>query len=235
MLPEDQATHDAWSVPGDLARVIAATDPMPSPPPDNMFPGYLEDAKGRLVPVAQVKAEDKLEDQLVGTIMDYATALSAQIARFKGHCFDDIGAFMALLAEQYGGKRGGRKGNMTFTSFDGTMKVQVQVADRLSFGPQLQVAKGLIDECIADWSDGSRAEIRTLVDHAFNVDKEGQISREAIFALRRVEIDDGRWRGAMQAITDSIRVIGSKTYIRFYRRETPQGGWQAVTIDLAQA
>ena len=124
---------------------------------------------------------------------------------------------------------------MTFTSYDGTMKVQIAVADTLVFGPELQIAKGLIDECIAEWAEGSRAEIRALVEHAFRTDKEGQVSREAVFSLRKIDIEDERWKSAIQAINDSIRVQGSKTYLRFYRRARPTDRWENVTIDLASA
>lgn len=195
--------------------------------------GYLQDAKGRLVPDHLVKPVDRLEDQLVRKCMGYADELNRQIARFKGHTFDDVAAFMDLLAEQYGQAKGGRKGNVTFTSFDGCFKVQVAVQDHIDFGPELQVAKQLIDECIEEWAAGSRDEIRALVNHAFEVDKPGQVNREALFALRKIDIDDERWRQAQAAITDSIRVTGSKTYVRFYRRPTPEDRWQAVTIDLA--
>jgi Protein of unknown function (DUF3164) len=197
--------------------------------------GYMMDSKRRLVPENLVKPELKLEDQLVRKLVDHGTNLSAQIARFKGHCYDDIATFLQLLGERYGGTKGGAKGNMTFTTFDGCLKVQVAVADHLEFGPELQIAKELIDGCIGEWAEGSRDEIRALVNHAFRVDKEGQVSRDAVLALRNVEIDDDRWRNAMQAITDSIRVVGSKSYIRIYRRDTPEAAWKAVTIDLASA
>ncbi len=196
---------------------------------------YMRDAKERLVPLAQVSQVDQLEDQTVRKILDYAAELNAQISRFKGHCFDDVGAFMALIAEKYGASKGGAKGNITLTSFDGCAKVQIQVSDNLTFGPELQVAKTLVDECIAEWAADARAEIRLLVEDAFRVDKEGLVSREAIFRLRRIEIDDERWRRAMDAITDSIRVVGSRTYMRFYQRPSPRDSWKAVTIDLASA
>lgn len=197
---------------------------------------FMTDAKGRHTPIGLVKDADKLEDQLVRKMLGYSGDLSAQIARFKGHCFDDVGAYLDLLAEKYGWRpKDGAKGNMTFTTFDGCMKVQIAVADTLVFGPELQIAKGLIDECIAEWAAGSRAEIRALVEHAFRTDKEGQVSREAVFSLRKIDIEDERWRGAIQAINDSIRVQGSKTYLRFYRRSRPTDKWVAVTIDLASA
>jgi hypothetical protein len=39
------------------------------------------------------------------------------------------GDFDALIAQEYGAKIGGAKGNRTYQSFDGLMKVQVQVAE----------------------------------------------------------------------------------------------------------
>jgi len=195
--------------------------------------GYMKDAKGRLWPQDTVKETDKLEDQLVAKIMEYADDLSAQIARFKAHTFDDVSTFMDLLAEKYDTKKGGAKGNVSFTSFDGLTQVRVQVQDYITFGPELQIAKDLIDECINEWSEGSRDELRALVNNAFNVDKQGQVNREALFRLRRLSIEHDKWKKAMDAINDSIRVAGSKTYVRFYRRKSAEDRWTAIPIDLA--
>ncbi|QPC44491.1 DUF3164 family protein [Kaustia mangrovi] len=196
---------------------------------------YMPDAKGALVPVETIKPAVKLEDELVRKIHGYAAELSAQIARFKGHCFEDLGSFEALLAQEYGATKGGVKGNKSFMTFDGTRKVSVQVSDLIEFGPQLQVAKSLVDECLAEWSEDARSEIRAIVTRAFNVDKEGQINRAELFMLLRMEIEDARWQQAMQAIRDAIRVVGSKVYIRFYERDRPDDQWRAITIDLAKA
>lgn len=194
---------------------------------------YMQDAKGALVPLSAVKPVDKLMDETVRKMVAFARDLSAQIARFKGHCFDDLGSFQALIAQEYGAKVGGQKGNVQLTSFDGCMKVQFQVADNITFGPELQAAKQLVDVCLNEWSATSHDHIRAIVGRAFNVDKEGRINRAELFMLMRVEIADERWKAAMTAIRDSIRVIGSKTYIRFYERPAPDAAWQAVTIDLA--
>lgn len=196
---------------------------------------YMPDAKGNLVPVETIRPADKLEDETVRKVMGYARELSAQIARFKGHTFDDLGAFEALLAQEYGGSKGGAKGNKTFMTFDGLMKVSVQVQDYIDFGPQLQVAKGLIDECLNEWAADSRPEIRAIVTRAFNTDKAGKINRAEIFMLLRLDIEDSRWGKAMEAIRDAMRVVGSKTYVRCYERAEIDAPWQAVTIDLAKA
>lgn len=223
---------DGFRVPDRMGLDVALPAPAVEVPE-----GYKADSKGRLVPEKSIRPVELLEDQTVRKIIGYALELSAQIARFRGHVYDDCNTFMSLAEESYGvTKRGARgKGNVTFTSFCGLMKVQLAVADRLAFGPQLQVARELFDACIADWSEGAREELRVLVDSAFEADKVGQVSRDAVFRLLRVSFDDDRWQRGQEAIKDSIRVIGSKSYCRFYVRSTPEAGWQAVTIDLAAA
>jgi hypothetical protein len=196
---------------------------------------YMGDGKGGLTPVDLIKPQHLLEDETVRKIIGFAAALSAQVARFKEHTFDDIGAFEALLAQEYGAGLGGAKGNKTLQSVDGLFKVQVQIADHIDFGPELQIAKGLVDECLNEWSSDARAEIRAIVTRAFNTDKAGQINRSEIFMLLRLEIEDERWLRAMKAIRDSMRVVGSKTYVRCYMRARHDAPWQAITIDLAKA
>lgn len=196
---------------------------------------YLEDAKGKLVPVDLVKPADRLEDEMVRKVMGFAEDLNAQIARFLGHTMEDIGSLVALLDQEYGVAKGGAKGNATFTTFDGLMKVQVQRADLVEFGPQLQSAKKLIDEYLNELTSDSVPEIQTIITRAFNTDKEGQVNKAELFRLRRLDITDERWTRAMAAISDAVRVIGSKEYVRFYRRDRQDARWAAVTIDLASA
>lgn len=196
---------------------------------------YLRDAKGNLVPVETVKATDLLMDETVRKITGFARELSDQIGRFKGHTFEDVNALQALFRQEYEAPLGGAKGNITLTTFDGCQKVQVQVADLIEFGPELQAAKALIDECLVDWSADSHAALRALVSRVFSVEKEGHINRAELFMLMRFEIDDERWVSAMKAIRDSIRVIGSKSYVRFYERDAADEAWRPISIDLARA
>lgn len=196
---------------------------------------FMINAKGGLDPIGNVKEQYQLEDQTVRKCIAYAREASARLSRLKTNTFADLGALDALLAEKFGAKIGGRKGNRTYQSYDGLMKVTVQVSDQIVFGPELQVAKSLIDECLNEWSAGSRPEIQAIVTRAFNTDKEGQVNRSDVFMLLRLEIGDPRWNNAMDAIRSAIRVTGSKEYIRFYERAGINDEWQAITIDLARA
>ena len=195
---------------------------------------FMRDAKGNLIGLGQIKPQRILEDEMVRKVMRFAMDLSAQIGRFKGHTFEDLAAFQSLLEQQYGAKAGGPKGNVTFSTFDDSMRVEVKIADQIAFGPELQAAKRLVDECLKEWGADSHEALRSLVNRVFSVEKEGQINRGELFSLLAMEIEDKRWQSAMDAIRDSIRVIGTKAYLRFRIRDE-QGALSTVTIDLAAA
>lgn len=194
---------------------------------------YRTDTQGRLVPESMIKPIDIARDELVREMTAKARALHLTISKFKASVFNDINAFVELSAESYGVKWGGKKGNITLYSFDGSIKVQVAIAESVSFDERLQVAKQLIDECIKDWAQGSRAEIQVLVQSAFQTDKEGKINTGRVLALRRLEITDPKWQTAMRAIGESLQVSGSKEYVRFYERVGNTDQYRAIPLDIA--
>ncbi|MEY4591521.1 MAG: hypothetical protein RIR18_416 [Pseudomonadota bacterium] len=195
--------------------------------------GYLEDQQGRLVPIGTVKPIDIERDKLVREIVEKAKVVSGNIGQFKVDVFGDIAAFVQLSAEQYGASIGGKKGNVTLLSFDGKFKVQRAIAEHVTFDERLQAAKGLIDECINDWMQGSSQNIQVLVNNAFQVDKEGNINVGRVLSLRRLEIEDDRWNRAMKAIGDAVQVVGSKSYVRVYERIGDSDQYAPIPLDVA--
>lgn len=194
--------------------------------------GYMENAQGHQVPLEQVKEIDKLRHELVMEKVAKFKLMRTALTDLKAEIMADMGAFIALSAEKYEVKIGGNKGNVSLLSYDGKYKLVRQMAEDITFGEQLQAAKALIDECLRDWTQGARSELRALVDQAFQVDKEGNLSTTRILGLRRLEITDGRWLRAMQAIGDSIQVTGTKPYVRVYERGE-SGAYSAVPLDIA--
>ncbi len=196
--------------------------------------GFMQDAAGRLVPVANIKPEHLLEDEMVRELHAHATAHRAALAGFKEGAFSKVRAFMEILAQQYGSARGGAKGNVKFTSFDGTLSVQLAVGEYISFGPELQIAKQLVDECLRSWTEGANDNLRAIVNDAFQVDREGKVNPDRILSLRRLQIQDETWQRAMTAIGDAVRTTRSKEYIRFYAREAPEKDPVLVPLDIAK-
>lgn len=227
---------ERWDVPALLAQLdrhLEMARPENEPAPVTPPAGYRADAKGRLVPERNIPDGELLEDQTVRVVMAFAVDLANQIARFRANTTADMLSLLDALSEQYGQVKRGRKGNWSAQSYDGRLKVVIQRQERIDFGPELQVARDLIGECIAEWSDGARDELRLLVQHAFEPDQRGNLNREAILKLRRTAIEDPRWTAARQAIGDSIRVVGARNYLRFYWRAAPDAAWRAAPIDIA--
>jgi hypothetical protein len=193
---------------------------------------YLEDAKGKLIPLSQVPDDHRMRDGLVREKIAKVEGLQKQLRDFKIEVMADIQAFIQLSAERYDVSVGGTKGNVTLTTVKGDMRMMRQVSENLAFDEKLIAAKALIDECIIEWSAGSRPEIQTLVQDAFQTDQSGKISTGRVLGLRRLQIADEKWKRAMEAISDSIHVQDTKAYVRFQRR-TDTGRWETIPLDLA--
>jgi len=196
---------------------------------------YWRDAKGNLTPAELEKEIDKARDALVHEWVERGRDLSKAISHFKEGIFGDVQAFIELSAEKYGAKVGGNKGNVTLFSYDGKYKIQRAINESLQFDERIQAAKVLIDECLNEWSEGSRPELKALIERAFNVDKEGNLNTSRILGLRRVEIQDSRWQNAMQAISESVQVVSSKAYVRLYERVGETDQYVPIALDVAGA
>jgi len=206
---------------------------MSKPHKEQIPEGYKKDAKGKLVPVDMIKDIDKQRDALVIDLINEAQKQHEALAKFKGDAMTKIQNFIDASGKKYGVKMGGNKGNVTLLSFDGRFKVQRQISEYLIFDERLQVAKELIDKCIHEWTEGSRSEIRVLINDAFQVDKEGKVSTTRILGLKRLDIKDRKWKKAMQAISDSIQVSGSKSYVRVYERVGDTDQYKPISLDMA--
>ena len=196
--------------------------------------GYMKDSKGRLVPIEQVKEIDQLRNDLVIELVEAAKQQSDTLRESRLQAMRDVDAFVSLSADKYDIKYGGQKGNITLTSYDGRYRVVKAIRDQVSFDERILIAKEMIDGCIKKWSSGSRSEIRALVSDAFQVDRTGRLNIGRILHLRQLDIIDPDWRKAMDAISDSVQFLDSKSYIRFYER-TEHGGYIQIAMDLASA
>lgn len=197
--------------------------------------GYWQDASGNLVPIAKVKDIDKERHHLVGSLAKKAKDMAQALRQFKLDTMSDVAAFVSLSADQYGLQLGGEKGNVTLVSFDGKYKVVRAISESLAFDERLQVAKGIIDECVHLWAKGANKNIQALVNHAFQVDKAGKVSTGRVLGLRQLKIEDPKWAQAMEAIADSMKATGSKAYIRFYERDEATGEYVAIPLDVSAA
>lgn len=179
---------------------------------------YRQDARGNLIPIENIKEIDLDRDELVKEIFAAIEAPMRDLEQARRNGIEDVRAFVELAAEKYGAKPS-KKGNVTLHSFDGELRVTVAMADVLTFDERLTAAKTLIDECLDEWTQDSRQELKTIVQQAFDVNKEGNISTAKVLGLRRLNIEHEKWQRAMTAIDDSIHTQTTREYIRIHRRD----------------
>lgn len=194
---------------------------------------YMMDSMGSFVPVENVREVDKLRDEVVRSIVRRFKTEQSVMRSLKENAMGDLAAFLELSMSRYNVKPRGEKGNKTYLSYDGKFKVTRSIQDNMSFDEGLEAAKELIGQCLDDWTRESRPELRALVDRAFRPNKEGEVSIHAILALRRLEIEDERWKRAMHAIGESLQVVFSKAYIRVHERNA-QGGWDHISLNFSE-
>lgn len=202
-------------------------------PQNDVPPGYWMDANGNLTPETKVKEIDKLRHQVVTELCQMAEESSQRLSKFKAVAMAEVASFVALSLEQYGVRSGGEKGNITLVSYDGRYKLVRQMQDKITFGEQLMAAKALIDACVHEWAQGANDNIKALVNHAFQTDKEGKINTGRVLGLRRLDIKDEKWTQAMLAIADSMQTASTKPYIRFYRRCDTTLEYLPISLDVA--
>lgn len=195
--------------------------------------GFMLNSAGHLVPSDQVREQDKLRDQVARELVAEALDLHARLKAFKTKALGDIEDLVSIAADRYDVQIGGKKGNVTASTYDGQYKIQRCYAERITFTEELEAAKELINRCITRWSEGANSNIQALVDRAFRTDSKGQIKTGAVLDLLRLDIDDDDWKRAMEALKDSIQISGTAVYVRVYQRLGKTDQYQAVSLDLA--
>ncbi|MDN3403800.1 MULTISPECIES: DUF3164 family protein [unclassified Pseudoalteromonas] len=202
---------------------------------NNVPDGYLKDGKGNLVAIANIKQTDLIKDEFVKKAIDKAIEMQKALAEFKQSLMAEADDFIELLAQEHGVNLGGKKGNVMLRTFDSQLKVTLQTQERIELGPELTLAKQLIDQCLDEWTEGGNQNIKAIVSKTFNTDKQGSLNPQRILALRKLEItdDSGKWAKAMNIIAESVGVVDSTRFIRFYKQDD-NGIEQAISLDIAK-
>lgn len=196
--------------------------------------GYVEDAKGHLVPIGMLTEYDKLKDEFILGIVAQAEAISCDLEAFKKSVINDTKALVDTARNEYGIKNANTKGNITISTFDGRYQVAVRMNDTLEFNEKLAIAKEQIDEYLRELTENAPDELKMLVAQAFEVDKKGNVSTSKVLPLLRLPIHHEKWEKAMLILKESITVSGSKAYIHIKKRDDATGEMKVIPLDSSK-
>lgn len=194
--------------------------------------GYRPNAVGHLVHESEVKEQDLLRDQVVTDLVTRGEAIHKTLQEYKEKALSDIADLINISSQKWELSLGGKKGNVSLTSFDGELMIQRVYADRISYSEEMEVAKHKVLECVESWSAGSNKHLSTLAMRAFQTNKKGEISISRIIEMLNYEIDDKNWMQAMEAVRHSLKVCGTAVYVRIYRRDE-NGKYRNLVLNIS--
>lgn len=200
----------------------------------NIPEGYMENAQGHLVPVAQVRPIDKARDEFVKETVAKAREVQRIIRDFKRESMSGISRLCCSFpAERYGAKiRPVKRVTSPSKPMIGSFALSVRCPKRSPLTKDSWRRRRLLTNASRTGANQAPGELRAVVEQAFRVNKEGRINTNAVLALRKLNISDERWMNAMQAIGDSLTVADTKPYIRVYERDE-FGKYHAIPLDMA--
>lgn len=198
---------------------------------------YKINARGEKVHIDLIKKDELMRDELVNNLIGEAEAFREIMSEFRKKAEGQVDAYFDELMTKYNinAKANTKKGNITLENFSSTAKVQIAVTDKLSFDEKIQLAKMKFDEYFEQVTVGSSEEVKLLINKAFDVDKEGNVDVKKILELRSYNIRHPKWVEGVALIEESKKIVSSKSYIRFYKRESPDKAWGHVSLDIAGA
>jgi len=168
-------------------------------------------------------------DRIVRKLFKRAKRLHEQVVKDKSTIHQDLRDYLAKVADDYDETW---KGNATLQSFDENLKVEFRRRDRITFGPELQLAKQKIDAFLERRASGADEAIKAIVRDVFSTDRDNSLPVRRILRLRNYRFKDPDWEKAMDLINQSIDVTSTKDYISFYEKDEA-GNWVQIVLNFS--
>ena len=172
-----------------------------------------------------VKKREKLVDSVFKSV-DGAGAMLFELKKKVRYMVTD---FLNKSAEDFNENW---QGNTKLYNFAKDLSIEIAIAKKINLDERLQIAKSKIDKYVLSLVKESQKDLVTLVTKAFNVDKKGNVSVKDILSLRSYDITHPDWVEAMDLITKSISIDGTKTYYRFAKKNS-EGKWEQVILNFS--
>jgi len=188
------------------------------------------DHTGQEIPAAYVPKLDKNRDRVARLYAKKAIALRDKLTTFKEELLEACdNLYDQMLAEHKVHPK--TKGGFSVTSFDKSIKIEININERVEFDDRIQVAQELINEYIESKSGGMDKDIRQIVNLAFQTRK-GRLDVKRVLGLFQLNIQDKKWVEAMEVLKKSISRNQTKRYARIWLKDK-NGEYQAVDLNFS--
>lgn len=187
--------------------------------------------RGLSVPREYVSKFDRKKETTLGALVKKAERIRALLTDFKVESFDIADQLYTQMMIDANVDSTGRKGNYTLFSFDKSIKLEVNVSDRLEFDENINFAQQKLSDFIAAKTDGADQELRELVNSAFTTTR-GRLDTKRIMSLFSLKINHPLWNEAMDLIKKSISVNSTVRYLTLWVRND-YGRYEQINLNFS--
>lgn len=173
------------------------------------------DAAGVAVPYSRVNKTERNKEAAAAKLVKMANAANERLKELKDEISKECARFYEeVLKEHNADKKKDRKGNFTWYNFDKSIRVEVNITERIEFkNPEIDLAKEKLDSFISEGLGEVDAFIKELVNDAFQNTKGGLDPKKILGLLRyRSKTKAAKFHEALDLIEKSIERSSSKTY-----------------------
>lgn len=189
------------------------------------------DHRGTRVPREYVPDFDKRSEVIIARIFNKGKKLSSALAKFKTEAFEQADKLYAEMLENANIEPTDRKGNYTITSFDKSVKIEVNVSDRIEFDENIEFAQLKFNEFITLKTNGVDADISIIVNNAFST-KKGRLDQKKVFDLFSYKITHPVWLEGIEFLKKSISTNSSVRYMEISAKDE-NGEYQSVKLNFS--
>lgn len=172
------------------------------------------DHRGNKVPVEYVPDIDRRTEVAVSKIISKAKSLSSKLSDFKIEAYEVCDKLYSEMIKKANIAPSDRKGNYTITSFDKSVKIEVNVSDRIDFDENIEFAQMKLQQFIEEKTAGVDLDVAELVNNAFKT-RRGRLDSRRVLSLFTYKITHPVWLEAMELLKNSITTNNSVRYMDF--------------------
>lgn len=187
--------------------------------------------KGDKVPYQYVPGLDKKKERFAVKALKNAQKLEENLTRFKKQLITEADKLFAEMMKEANLKPTDRKGNYSITSFDKSVKIEVNVQNKVEFDDNINFAQEKINDYLETKMQGADEELSVLVNNAFKTTK-GNLDTKRILSLFSLNIKHPIWLEAMELIKKSIQTNNSKRYVRIWHKND-EGEYESIDLNFS--
>ena len=191
----------------------------------------MRDSTGADIPVKYVSAYDKARDRVTRRIHARFEKARAALEAVVADSIKDLDELSKLKDSL------GEKGNFSARSFDGLIQVAIRQQYNIRLDERVIHARELMMEyvnSVLDRVDGvDVSALRLLVMEAFKANSQGFLSTGRVLSLMRMEVNNDKWREAKMILQAALKQEKGKQYLICEVRNTTQGDFKAIRLDIA--